>query len=287
MPRQAVSGSSRVRPSGYRRTCRKPALAGPGELLSATVFVAVIPVDEPRSAIRISVEPQRNMPILVADGVLDSCTYRSVRDTVIEAALEERRAVIVDVNRLSAPAASAWTVFTSARWHVGIWPAVPILLVCAQSRVRRVITASGVTRYVPVHSTRELALDAVDGRSFHVWRRARTELPRASGSMGFVRAVVAGWLDKWDRSELIPLAATVATVFVENVLDHTDSAPALIVESYQDTVTVAVEDCCDDVPGRHEDADRGADIVSGLAIVAALCRVWAVLRRHRVRRSGR
>lgn len=64
------------------------------------------------------------------------------------------------------------------------------------------------------------------------------------------------------------------TVFVENVLDHTESAPVLIVESHRDTVTVAVEDNSFALPGRHEDADRGADIVSGLAIVSALCRVW-------------
>jgi hypothetical protein len=48
----------------------------------------------------------------------------------------------------------------------------------------------------------------------------------------------------------------------------------LIVETYRDTVTVAVEDCSDRLPGRHEDAYRGAEIVSGLAIVSALCRAW-------------
>jgi hypothetical protein len=48
----------------------------------------------------------------------------------------------------------------------------------------------------------------------------------------------------------------------------------LIVESYDDTVTVAVEDNSSHLPGRHEDADVGADMVSGLAIVAALCRTW-------------
>ena len=37
---------------------------------------------------------------------------------------------------------------------------------------------------------------------------------------------------------------------------------------------MAVEDGSADVPGRHEDADRGVDIVSGLAIVSALCRAW-------------
>ena len=234
----------------------------------------VMPVTERQSDIRIDVAAQDDVPILVADGVLDSSTYRTVRDAVIKAALDEPRAVIVDVNGVSAPSASAWTVFTSARWHVSTWPDVPILLVCAQPRLRRDIISSGVARYVPVYATRTLALDAARGRSFRLRRRARIELPRSRGSLGLARGVITDWLTKWDSREVVPVAATVATVFVENVLEHTDSAPVLIVESHADAVTVAVEDCSDRLPGRHEDAYRGAEIVSGLAIVSALSRTW-------------
>jgi hypothetical protein len=66
-------------------------------------------------------------------------------------------------------------------------------------------------------------------------------------------------------------------VLVENVIDHTDSAPVLIVESYRDAVTVAVEDGSDRLPERHEGASRGAELVSGLAIVSALCRAWGTI----------
>ncbi|MBZ4560886.1 ATP-binding protein [Mycobacterium avium subsp. hominissuis] len=231
-------------------------------------------MNEQRSAVQIASEQDRDVPVLTVDGVLDSSTYRTVRDTVIKAAIDEPRAVVVDVDRVRAPSASAWTVFTSARWHVSIWPDVPILLVCAHPQTRREITTAGVTRYVPVHPTRELAVRAVHGRTLQVRRRARTELPRSERSLHLARTVLTDWLTQWDIREVIPVAATVATVFVENVLDHTESAPVLIVESHRDTVTVAVEDNSFALPGRHEDADRGADIVSGLAIVAALCRVW-------------
>lgn len=238
------------------------------------IIGAVKPVDEFRSPIRIGVESEQDVPILVADGVLDSSTYRGIRDSVIKAALGEPPAVIVDVNRLSVPSGSAWTAFTSARWHVGIWPDVSVLLVCGQPRVRWAIAAGGVTRYVPVHATRESAVNAVLGQSLRMRRRVRTELPVGGDSVGLARAIATAWLTKWGKRGLIPVAATVATVFVENVLDHTDSAPVLIVESYQDTVTVAVEDCSDHPPGRHEDAHSGAEIVSGLAVVSALCRAW-------------
>jgi hypothetical protein len=241
--------------------------------LRPMVVCAAIPVDELRSTIRIDVETQRGVPILVVGGMLDSSTYRSLRDAVINAALDEPLAVIVDVNRLSVPSASAWSVFTSARWHVSIWPDVPILVVCAQPQVRRAILGD-VTRHLSVHPTRESALDALLGQSLPVRRRARSELPLTRVSIVVARAMITDWLTGWDKGELIPVAVTVATVFVENVLDHTDSAPVLIVELNQDTVTIAVEDGSDHLPGRHEDAHSGTEIVSGLAIVSALCRAW-------------
>lgn len=189
------------------------------------ILIAVTPVAEQRPVVRIATQSQQDVPILLADGVLDSFTYRSVRDAVIKAALEEPPAVIVDVDGLSAPSTSAWTVFTSARWHVSIWPDVPILLICEQLHMRREIIRSGVARYVPVYPTRESALATVRGRSLQVRRRARTELPRSRVSIGFARAAVTDWLTKWGSRERVPVAATVATVFVENVLDHTESAP--------------------------------------------------------------
>lgn len=225
-------------------------------------------------AVRIERELGQDAPILTVTGALDSSTYRTVRDAVIKAAIEEPRAVVVDVDRLHARSASAWTVFTSARWHVSVWPDVPILLVCAQPGVRREIAAVGVTRYVPVHSTRQAALGAARGRSLQLRRRARCELARNISSLELSRSVIADWLTKWEVREAIPVAATLATVFVENVLDHTKSAPVLLVETYRDTVTVAVEDHSSHLPCRREDADRGAEVVSGLAIVAALSRAW-------------
>ena len=232
-------------------------------------------VAESGPQIRVDVEHQHRTSVLIVDGVLDSTTYRGLRDAVIKAALDEPSAVIVDVDGLSVPAASAWSVFTSARWHVSTWPDIPILLVCGYTRVRRVIAASGVARYVPVHPSRESALDAVGNGSLHGRRRrARVRLPASAASVGRARETIADWLTVWGQSNLIAAAGTVATVFVENVLSHTDSAPVLIVEAYQDAVTVAVEDCSARLPVRREDAAGGIDSVSGLAIVEAVCRAW-------------
>jgi hypothetical protein len=222
----------------------------------------------------IDVQRERGVSILVAEGVLDNSTYRDLRDTVIKTALDEPRAVIVDVNYLWVPSASAWSVFTSARWHVSTWPDVPILLVCESHQTRRAITAVGVARYVPVHPTRQAALDVIGDLALHGRRRARAELPATAASVRAARTQVAYWLTAWGKADLIPVAGTVATVFIENVLAHTDSAPVLVVEDYQDTVTVAVEDCSQRPAVRHEDADHGTELLSDLSIVSALCRNW-------------
>lgn len=228
----------------------------------------------PTPPIWVFVEQEHEASVLLVGGLLDSSTYRGLRDSVIKAALEEPCAVIVDVNDLSVPSASGWSVFTSARWHVSVWPDVPILLVCNERWARLAITRSGVCRYVPVYPNRMSALEAAGEQHSHSRRRARAELPASTVSVRLARDMVAHWLTVWGQTELIAVAGTVATVFVENVLSHTASSPVLIVESYRGTVTVAVEDGSRTPASRHEDSDRGIQILSGLSIVSALCGAW-------------
>lgn len=225
----------------------------------------------------IQIERCQDATILVAVGVVDTLTYQYLRDEVIKAALEVPRAVIVDVDGLVVPSPSAWSVFTSARWHVSVWPDVPIMLTSSNLHTRRAIEAVGVARYVPVHPSREAALDAADELKWHYRRRARTKLPNSALSVRLARARIHEWLTAWSRTDLISVAGTVASVFVQNVVEHTDSEPVLIAENYKDTVTVAVEDYSPHHAVRHEDAVGGAELVSGLAIVAALCRAWGTI----------
>ncbi len=227
-----------------------------------------------RSCVMVAMESRGDSAVLRADGVLDSSTYRSLRDSVIKAALDEPQAVIVDVDGLAVPSPSAWSVFTSARWHVNIWPGVPILLVSNDIRKRSAIAGCGVARYVPVHPTCDAALLAAGDFCWHSRHRGSAQLPRDRAAKRLARAMIDEWLTAWSCDPLITVAGTVATVFIENVLEHTGSAPVLIVESCQDTVAVAVEDSSQRPAIRHEDTGCGADLVSGLAIVSVLCRAW-------------
>jgi anti-anti-sigma factor len=225
------------------------------------------------SALVVSTDILGSVCLLTVNGVLDSSTYLKLRDAIIKAALDEPRAVLVDVNALDVTASSAWSVFTSARWHVSTWPDVPIILVCAHDGRRATIKHNGVTRYVPVHATVEAAMAGLTDRE-RVRRRTRAELPGSLGALHGARKLVAEWLGAWSHVELIPVATVIVNVFVENVLQHTASAPVLVLESDGAAVTISVQDGSSTPAARHEDPTRGGDKVSGLAIVASVCRAW-------------
>lgn len=230
-------------------------------------------VGRPASSLAVSEDTAGTVCMLTVDGVLDSSTYLKLRDTIIKAALDEPRAVLVDVNALNVPASSAWSVFTGARWYVSTWPDVPIILVCGHAGRRTTIARTGVTRYVPVHATVDAALSALtDGRRAR--RRASAELPASLASLRSAREFVAKWLGDWSHDELIPVATVIVNVFVENVLQHTAGGPVLILESDGTAVTISVGDGSSTPAARHEDPCRGGQQVSGLAIVASVCRAW-------------
>jgi hypothetical protein len=214
------------------------------------------------------------LKVLAMSGVLDSVTYRTVRDRVIKAALDRPDSVVVDMTGLLAPSESAWSVFTSARWHLTTWPEVPIVLVCGHAEGRHTLARNGVTRYLPVYGTLEAAAEAAlihtkpEGR-----RRVRRELPAEPASVDAARRFVAEWLTSWEQSDFAATAAVVVTALVENVLHHTDSAPRLRLESSGHAVTVAVQDGSSTLPSRPE---RTGDEAwpTGLCMVAAASRVW-------------
>lgn len=228
------------------------------------------------SAVTVSETTAGAVRFVTVEGVLDSATYRKLRDLVIKAALEEPAAVIVDVNALDVPAPSAWSVFTSVRWHVSTWPDVPIMLACANDTVRATIAHNGVARYVPVYPTTGAAQSAALGDNGRpIRRRARERLPATITSAARARELVTDWLTTWSKGDLIPVAKIVTDALVENALEHTDSAPVLAVESDEETVTVTVADESLRPAARHEEPTGSGNRVAGLAVVAALSRSWA------------
>lgn len=209
--------------------------------------------------------------LLTPDGCLDSSTYRPLRDSVIQAALAEPRAVIVDVSQLEVPTESAWSVFSSAHSHILTWPNTPILIVCGQAQRRATIRRVGVARRVPVFQTLAAALATLPLPTNR--HTARAALPAGLSSLRWSRELVDQWLRTWGRTELISVTQVVITALLENVLKHTDSRPDVRLETDGAAVTVAVEDSSQAQACIPEAASR-SNRPSGLRIVNALCRQW-------------
>jgi len=231
-------------------------------------------VSQPRSRLHVGREVSPGHTSLVMDGVLDATTYRTVRDAVVKAALDAPPLVLVDVTALWAPASSAWSVFTSARWLVVDWPDIPIGLVCSHVAGRRMLARNGITRYLPVYAHVDAARDAMAEDFNPFRRRVRDVWPAAPEAVPSVRDFIAHWLHRWSLDEFAPIAGVVATVLVDNVLQHTESDPDVRLETDGRTVSVAVTDQSQSPACvREEDELEGA--LSELQIVQALTRVWA------------
>ena len=229
-----------------------------------------------RSPMAVSADTAGGACLLTAEGVLDSSTYLQLRDAIVKAALDEPSAVLIDVNGLDVPAPSAWVVFTSARWLVDTWPAVPIHLVCEGADKRETMALNGVKRYVRVHPTLEAALAALTDTQ-RARLRASIDLPGALASLRTAREFVAQRLADWSFEQLIPVATVVANVFVENVLQHTDDGLALILETDGKTISVSAQDGSSTPAVRHEHPHHSGGRVSGLAIVTSACRAWGTV----------
>ena len=83
-----------------------------------------------RSGLTFTTAAMGDSRVLTVYGVLDDTTYIRVRDAVIKAALDEYRALIIDVTSLAVATPSAWSVFTTTRSHVAQRSDILMALVC-------------------------------------------------------------------------------------------------------------------------------------------------------------
>ncbi len=222
--------------------------------------------------------PDGEAILVTAAGTLDSASYMSLRTALLKAAADEPSAVIVDVDRLTVPDRTAWSVLTSVRWHTSTWPAVPLGVVASSPRVRATLTTQGVARYVPVYTSQAAASSAIaDGTLLRAARvGAVRDLPRHRGGHALARAFIRQTLQDWSAPNLCASAEAIAFELVGNVLAHTDSAPRLRLELDHGVLTVAVSDRSGRPAVRAELAS-GASRFSGLGVVTALSRTWGCM----------
>ncbi|BAX94222.1 STAS domain-containing protein [Mycobacterium shigaense] len=228
---------------------------------------------ESPGSLAVETRTDESVAILTVGGVLDASNSAALRDSIRRAALDQPSAVIIDVTGLRVPAQSALSAFISAYFQLGIQATAPIVLVCGQRATRDALTRAEVTRFMPVYATEKSARKALEKLSRRTLQRADAQLPANLTSLRESRRLVREWLTEWSRPTFIPVALVVVNVFVENVLEHTGSIPAMRIETDGATATIAVSDESTAPAQQLPSPAQGID-VSGLAIVDALSRAW-------------
>lgn len=225
-----------------------------------------------RKPLRISTTEVAGSSVLTVEGVLSYTTYVQLRDVIVKAALDEPRAVVIDVTGLAVGDETALAVFVSAHWQVAEWPNVPMGLVCSHTRGQAALRRNGVTRYLPVYPTLQSATTELPDKALRNYRhRARATLPAEESSSRRCRELVSQWLTTWARTDFIHAVSTVATELVENALTQTDRTFSLRVETNGSTMTLAVQHTSTKTLTCR---DPNGEILFGEEIVAATSRVW-------------
>ncbi|HKS45672.1 MAG TPA: STAS domain-containing protein [Amycolatopsis sp.] len=209
--------------------------------------------------------------VLRLTGRLDSVSYLEVRDLLVKLALEQPRAVVVDIDELEVAAEHALTVFSAARAKVSDWPEVPIVVLAADGARHAWLTRCAFSRFVPVFATVDEAVRSV--RTLAPRRRATADFPPAAGSSAparrFARRVCAEWRVGLPIEEIL----CVVSELVENVLKHAGTPLQLKLELRNGLLTVAVRD------GSPRQAmlcqgPSGTPVGYGLRLVAEFARAW-------------
>ncbi len=208
--------------------------------------------------------------VVVPEGVLDAVTYGRLRATLVKVAVDDPRAVIVDVDRLRVNRPGALALFPAVGNELMMWPGLPLLLVASEKSSRRTLAGYHMRRYLPVHDSVDAAVAAIGEPPPR--RIARIALPNGNACLGLARAFTRQCCHRWELFDDRTIDAVwVANELVENTVKHTYGAADLRVELRNDMLTVAAYDEDPAMPWLIG-SDKG--VVHGLSVVERLSRVW-------------
>lgn len=205
------------------------------------------------------------------DGVLNLATYAELRDTLIKCAVEQPRALVVDLGSLWVPTDATLAVFATVWMRVSEWPGIPIVLVVPDPEDRHRLRHRAITRFLPLHASVDEALARLTDPP--PCRRRILQLPCDSSSAAVARRFTGETCERWGCVQLRAEAIMVASELVENAVRHARSEPRLGLELRGEMLTVAVYDD-DPVPVRLVEPEGGARRHLGLWLVSRLASAW-------------
>lgn len=225
---------------------------------------------------RLDVRRSERAGCLVATltGKLDTRSYGGLRDLLVKLALEEPRALIVDVDTLDVHDQGALAVFPAVQVMVRDWPGVPVLLAAGDVDRRTALGEGAAVRSVPVFAGVGPAVDSA--RTVVSQRRAAAEFPPLPSSSAlarrFAREICRYWRVPIPAHEVL----CVVSELVENAAQHAATVFQLRLRMRDGMLGVAVRDGSPR-PAVLRQGPSGVPEGFGLRIVAELARDWGCL----------
>src|ERR1700754_881206 len=105
----------------------------------------------PTAPLRVDRRELVGASVVEPHGVLDAATYGGLRTDLVKTAIDEPRAVIVDLDELWVPDSTALSLFASVHAQIAQWPGVPLLVVASRDVQRELLARYRLARFVPVH----------------------------------------------------------------------------------------------------------------------------------------
>jgi anti-anti-sigma factor len=223
----------------------------------------------PTTPLRVDQRELVGAAVVEPHGVLDAESYGGLRTALVKTAIDEPRAVIVDLDELDVPDSTALSLFSSVSTQITQWPGVPLLVAATRPEKQAVLDGYRLARYVPVYRSVMAAIGAIDDPPPR--RIARRRLPNSLSSAALARRFVLDVCSDWPVATRTEDAMMVANELVENTLLHTYCAPSLRLELRRGLLTIAVYD---DDPAMAHLIEPDAERHRGLLLVAQLSRAW-------------
>lgn len=225
--------------------------------------------------IQCDTEVVQQCAVVQVSGELGQATYATLRDTLLKNAIDQPRALIVDLSDATIAADTVLSVFTAVSIRISDWPSIPILVATGPRHVER-FRRSAIRRYVHVHDNVATALAKVDHPPPGL--RVSRALPNAPFSPHAARMFVRQTCTDWDLSETLTQDAVhIASELVQNTVDHTLSEARLRLELRRGQLTVAVGDD-NAIPAvlRDPGADA-ANAATGILLVTQIAKSWGCI----------
>jgi hypothetical protein len=225
----------------------------------------------PATRLEITLSERDGATLVRPRGVLDLASYAELRDALLKCAVEQPRAILVDLDSLSVPTEATLAVFPTVCMRMSAWPGVPLVLIVPDAEDRARLRCRAVGRYVPVRASADGALDALDEPPRH--RRTVLDLPCGPASATLARRFVGDACELWECFDVYADAVMIASELVENAVRHAHSPALLRLELRNQLLSIAVHDD-DPRPPRLMEPDPRSSGHFGLGLVDRLATAW-------------